>query len=135
MEMHTVERDSDGQWYAVWITDLSTNEQTLVGSLKFPFVNDNAAIDYRVYSTLEIYGNPIRPIDIPEWEVTVQPPLGNGERPRWVSYGYAPQRGKILNSNITYSTKDGSILFRVGGTTEPVNPRSMGRVEVPTLTE
>ena len=71
--------DEDGEWYGVWLTDFTADTTVWAGSLKFPY-NDGGktAITSSAYTTLEIYGNRIRPIDIPEWYVTMRRPKGDG---------------------------------------------------------
>ena len=55
--------DADGEWFGVWITDLDDDTATWFGSLKFPLsgTENQAWINDRSYSTIEIYGRPIRP--------------------------------------------------------------------------
>ena len=72
------------------------------------------------YTTLEIYGNPIRPIDIPEWHVSVQRPIGNGIRSNWSNPGYSGFMREIHNSDVQYDPETDSMHFRVGGNTERV---------------
>ena len=81
--------DPDGQWYGLWITDLSTDEDTWVGSMWFPQEDGTARIGRTVYSTVEVYGGaPMRPIDIPEWGVSIDLPRGDGVPARWGNTGY-----------------------------------------------
>ena len=132
MRLAPTERDPDGEWYGLSITDRQTGETTELGALKFPLVDGTTAFFRWSYTTLEIYGGySIRPIQIPEWEVTVEPPLGDGTRPYWTKYGYSYFHGQILNTNIDYSETDGSILLRVGGTTERVTPGAADLIVLP----
>ena len=68
--------DPDGTWFGLWLTDLSTGETTWIGSLKFRHKQGTAKAYGPGYSTMEIYGhkNQIRPIDIPQWRVSLKPP-------------------------------------------------------------
>lgn len=68
--------DPDGTWFGLWLTDLSTGETTWIGSLKFRHIQGTAKAYGPGYSTMEIYGhkNQIRPIDIPQWRVSLKPP-------------------------------------------------------------
>ena len=109
--------DANGEWYSLWITDLSTNRATRVGSLKFPLVAGTTAIMGRTYSTLEIYGPPIRPIDIPEWHVSLRRPVGDGVRPDRGITGYDGFKRGIQNSDVQYDRQADLLHFRVGGTT------------------
>ena len=116
--------DNNGMWYGVWITDLSANETTWAGSLKFPLIGGGATVRPPVYSTLEIYGRPsIRPIDIPEWHVSMRRPMGDGIRSRRADLGYSGVVGApVSNSDVQYDHNTGSVHFRVGGATERIGP-------------
>ena len=120
--------DDDGAWYGVWVTDLSTNLRTWAGSLKFPLVDGGATVYPPVYSTLEIYGGPpIRPIDIPEWQVSMERPTGDGDKADWAALGYSGVSGNPRpNADLQYDAEADVLNFRVGGATESVGPA--GRV-------
>ena len=95
--------DRDGVWFGLWITDQRTGTETWIGSMKFPKVKGAARIGGPVYSTMEVYGGtPIRPIDIPEWHVTMSRPSGDGRPARRGATGYSMFGAEILNSNIRY---------------------------------
>ncbi len=111
-------KDDDGEWYGVWLTDLATDVTTWAGSLKFPLVNGTTVVSTPTYSTLEIYGQPIRPIDIPEWSVSVERPRGDGVEASWGNPGYSGFMREIHNSDVLYDPATNSVHFRVGGTTE-----------------
>ena len=55
------------------------NRETWIGSMRFPFVGGRALLGPRCYNTVEIYGPPIAPRDIPYWKVTLNPPQGDGK--------------------------------------------------------
>ena len=113
--------DEDGEWYGVWLTDFTADTTVWAGSLKFPYNGGGkTAITSSAYTTLEIYGNPIRPIDIPEWYVTMRRPKGDGVKAAYGDPGYSPFNGQILNSDFQYGS--GTAHFRVGGTTERIGP-------------
>ena len=112
----------DGEWYSVWITDLSTDESVWAGSLKFPLVGGTTAVKPPLYSTLEIYGRPsIRPIDIPEWYVSMRLPGGDGivassGDPGYSGFGKSPK----ANADVQYDRETGVLHFRIGGVTKMV---------------
>ena len=116
---------TDGAWFGLWITDLSTTTETWVGSLKFPLKNGTATLD-RVHAsaTIELYGNPpIRPIDIPFWHVSVKRPLGDGvlaTRGR-TRYPYDDSDNALPNSDVQYASSEGAAHLRLGGMTERTN--------------
>ena len=124
--------EADGEWFGVWITDKARDETTWIGSLKFPYLNGEAALSWSsMYTTVEIYGygSPIRPIDIPEWHVSVKRPSGDGVKPVASTSHYSPEglfsrkdSPKILNSNVRYDLTDDAMHFQVGGSTERTNP-------------
>ena len=114
--------DDNGEWYGLWITDLSTHETVWVGSLKFPLVDGTTAVKPPLASTVEIYGlRYIRPIDIPEWHVTIRRPHGDGTKTTSGSPGYSGL-GRIPkpNADIQYDSNADGFHFRIGGTTEQV---------------
>ena len=116
---------TNGAWFGLWITDLSTTTETWVGSLKFPLKNGTATLD-RVHAsaTIELYGNPpIRPIDIPFWHVSVKRPLGDGvlaTRGR-TRYPYDDSDNALPNSDVQYASSEGAAHLRLGGMTERTN--------------
>ena len=105
----------DGVWYGVWVTDLSTEITTWIGSLWFP----PGGITSTIYSTLEIYGGPIAPIDIPLMHVSMRRPSGDGEMAQWGDGGYSGVNGVVVpNADIAYVRQEDTVHFRVGGLTE-----------------
>lgn len=111
-------QDSDGVWFGLWITDLSTAETTWIGSLKFPLQDGKAVIQAPVYSTMEIYGDWIRPIDIPAWHVSLKRPVGDGVRAAGGYTGYSMFKGEVMNSDIRYDVSNDIVHIQAGGTTE-----------------
>jgi len=111
--------DKDGDWYGVWLTNYTTDATVWAGSLRFPYDDSGETfIRGSTYTTLEIYGDEIRPIDIPAWYVSMQIPVAGDVRPAYGVPGYLPFNGQILNSDFRYDA--GAVHFRVGGTTERV---------------
>ena len=105
----------DGVWYGVWVTDLSTEITTWIGSLWFPL----GGITSTIYSTLEIYGGPIAPIDIPMMHVSMRRPSGDQEMAQWGDAGYSGVNGvAVPNADIAYVRQEDAVHFRVGGLTE-----------------
>ena len=112
-------QDRDGVWFGLWITDVGKKTTTWIGSLWFPKVKGSAQIGGPVYSTMELYGGtPIRPIDIPEWHVSMSRPSGDGRPARWGTTGYSMFGAEILNSDIRYVRKKDQVDIRAGGLTE-----------------
>ena len=113
--------DPDGEWFGLWITDLATDLTTWIGSLKFPLLDDTATIKPHSSATIELYGNePIRPIDIPQWHVSVKRPLGDNVRASWgfTSYPYDDSDNALPNSDVRYDPSEDRVHLRVGGVTE-----------------
>ena len=111
-------QESDGVWFGLWITDLSTDETTWIGSLKFPLQDGKAVIQAPTYSTMEVYGLTIRPIDIPVWYVTLQRPVGDGLKAMAGRTGYSGLKGVVMNSEIRYDVVEDLVHIQAGGTTE-----------------
>lgn len=113
-------QDEDGEWYAVWFTDLDAGKTLWAGSLKFPYEEGETVMRPQTYSTLEIYGYRfIQPIDIPEWHVSIATPEGDGVPADWAQLGYGGFGGQnVSNSDVQYL--DGSVHLRIGGITEQV---------------
>lgn len=112
--------DENGEWYGAWITDLTTEVTTWAGSLKFPLIDNTTSFTlstYTTFTTLEIYGDPIRPIDIPEWHVSMKRPQGDGIKARWGNPGYESITRQIPNSDVQYDRAADVVHFRVGGAT------------------
>ena len=113
------EPDDVGQWYGLWITDKATGVQTWIGSLKFPLVNGKARMDNATYATAEVYGRkPVRPIDIPEWYVSIERPLMDGAPAASAWTGYSWFFEEITNSDIRWDIDSQQMHIRVGGLTE-----------------
>ena len=70
------------------------------------------------YSTMEIYGRRIRPIDIPAWHVSIRRPTGDGNKPSWGHTGYSLFEGDVMNSEVRYDRDNDGVHFKAGGTTE-----------------
>ena len=66
--------DSPGRWFEYWVVDESGAE-TWIGSIRFPLVNGQARIHRSCYSTIEVYGRPTKPSEIPFWKVSVNGPM------------------------------------------------------------
>ena len=130
MRMTADGEDADGAWYSVWFTDIDTGETLWVGSLRFPLVDGDAMLWASLYSTLEIYGVPtIRPIDIPEWYVSMEPPSGDGFDATEARLGYSGfQRQPVPNADVQYD--DGRVHLRIGGDTEQVGEETVGYREL-----
>ena len=110
--------DEEGEWFGIWITDLATGVETWTGSMRFPFRNGKAAIHGSTYVTSEIYGSPIRPIDVPEWYVSVGRPRGDGVPSAWGTTGYAPFTNSFKNAEVRYDRRNDVMDIRTGGTTK-----------------
>lgn len=124
-------RDGDGEWFSVWITDVRTDITTWIGALRFPLAGGTASMRPDFISTLELYGAATRPIDTPEWYVTIEPPVGDGVVPdeafTWYPYDDSPNA--MLNSNVRYDPSEATAHFRIGGTTERVDEPQRHRIE------
>ncbi len=116
--------DSGGEWFGVWLTDLSTDVATWVGSLRFPTIDGSAAMPAQATAAIELYGRSTRPIATPEWHVTVKRPTGDGMPAAWGQTHYEPvdPRSAMPNSDVLLDHSNGAAHFRIGGLTERINP-------------
>ena len=127
--------ESDGEWFSLWITDLATNETTWIGSLKFPLLDGTATMQPDSSATIELYGNPtIRPIDVPEWRVSVKRPWGDNKPATWgfTNYPYDDSENALPNSDVWYDTSEDMAHLLVGGLTERSNA-AVERIDFKTL--
>ena len=117
--------EADGEWYGLWITDLSNDETTWIGSLKFPLQEGTTAfLPPAAATSIGLYGAsmPFRPIDLPRWHVSVGIPQGDGVRAigastRYPSDGY---ENALLNSNLRYDSVEERLHLVLGGATERI---------------
>ena len=114
--------DDEGRWFGLWITDKATGETTWCGSLRFPYKNGKALLDNVHIGVAEIYGGAaVKPIDIPEWHITMQKPVADGRMhpvDAHISYTNYDGSDSAPNSNIVPDTNSGVIHIYVGGATE-----------------
>ena len=110
LQIRGAEMDEGGRWFQFWVVDESG--ETWVGSLRFPLVDGEARIERSCYTTIEVYGRPVRPSAIPYWRVSVDAPLGDGVRAELVKTCYP---GNVENfRNALVSQDEGSAQFEVG---------------------
>ena len=111
--------ESDGEWFGLWIIDLGTDVTTWIGSLKFPLLSGEAKIKPNSYSTIEIYGIPmIRPIDIPQWHVSIERPQGDGIPSTRGYTVYSSFTGLVSNNDVSYDPLEDRVHLRAGDVTE-----------------
>ena len=115
--------DPDGRWFGMWITD-SEDEETYMGSLKFPMVGGeppkiNPRGDLYQSMLALLGGGVIKPQDIPVFEIALSPPDEGSsiDPPKRVTTVYSQFHGVMTNSNITHEREDGLVIMRAGGTT------------------
>ena len=110
--------DEDGEWFGLWITDLDTDHTTWIGSMKFPLLEGRAVMEPSSYSTIEIYGQAIRLIQIPSWHVTIQRPQGDGVKSTEGITGYSAFLDKVTNSEVRYDPDTDVVHLMAGGETK-----------------
>ena len=112
--------DIAGEWYGLWITDESSDVETWIGSLRFPKpkIGRGRGLHSGVINALEIYGHkPMRPIDIPYWHVSIEPPVSaTASLPYWFVVYYGDD--EINNNDAWWDSEAGHVHFIVGGETE-----------------
>lgn len=109
--------DSHGDWFGLWITDTTRGRTTWIGALRFPRAGAPAMIAPSFASWVEVYGAPIRLLDIPAWHVSITAPLGgwDAELPIYVDTVY---HDRVPNTEIWYQADENAVHMRVGGTTQ-----------------
>ena len=109
------ESSADGDWYGLWITDLGTNVETWIGSLRFPLERGKAVIWSRTKTFIEIYGSAVRPIDVPAWQVSVSLPTGDGVEAGCGASVYAG--GEDVTAEVRYDRQQREVHFEAFGST------------------
>ena len=119
-------QEDGGEWFGLWITDLSNDETTWIGSLKFPLQDGKATMGSYSQAVLELYGlGTVRPIDIPRWHVSVGRPSGDGVPATWGFTSYPPHNtahDPLPNSDVRYDPSEERVHLVVGGATERMTP-------------
>ena len=100
-----------GRWFEYWVVDESGDE-TWVGSLRFPLKDGEARVDRSCFSTIEVYGRPVRPSEIPYWRVTVDAPIRDGVRAELARTCYPGDVENFRNALVRHD--GGSAQFEVG---------------------
>ena len=105
--------DDVGDWFGLWITDESSGATEWMGSLRFPSgPGQKNQLISEVITVVEIYGEAVRPIDIPEWQVSMSPPVGDTDStPAYVDLVYSEL---ITNNQMTYDKAENRLHFVVG---------------------
>ncbi len=106
-----VSKDSIGVWYGFWVHDYNNNETTFIGSVRFPFTDDNGGLENCGISFIEIYSGTKIINNIPYWHVSIDNCFQDTNEPI-SAYAYY---GKIPNTNIYVREK--SVHFEIGSNT------------------
>ena len=111
---------SDGRWFGLWVTAGSTGGTTWVGSLHFPRdANGETVFKRTLRSVMEVYGKEIALSAMPEWHISIAPPVADGDSQpfdAWVSYFSVE-----TNTDVAYDSQHNRFHFRGGAGTERVN--------------
>ena len=120
--------EEGGEWFGLWITDLDADETTWIGSLKFPLSIGVAKTQPHSSATIELYGiTKVRPIDIPQWHVSVGRPWGNGNQSDWgfTSYPFDDSENALFNSDVRYDLSEDRAHLTIGELTERSTPEEV----------
>ena len=112
MQIRGAEMEGAGRWFEYWVVDEEGND-TWIGSLRFPLVDGIAQIVNYCGITIEVYGRPSRPSDIPYWKVTVDPPTWDGTSGMLTRTCYPTDVENFRNA-LVIQRDDGSVEFEVG---------------------
>ena len=111
------ESNADGVWYGLWFTDLDTNVETWIGSLRFPLVEGGTRIEGLFSTVLEIYGGAVRPADVPAWHVSVGIPTVNGVEAGCAKTRYPEVEAEDVASEVRYDTDQRRMHLEAFGST------------------
>ena len=111
------ESNADGVWYGLWFTDLDTNVETWIGSLRFPLVEGGTRIEGLFSTVLEIYGGAVRPADVPAWHVSVGIPTVNGVEAGCAKTRYPEVEAEDVSSEVRYDTDQRRMHLEAFGST------------------
>ena len=111
------ESNADGVWYGLWFTDLDTNVETWIGSLRFPLVEGGTRIEGLFSTVLEIYGGAVRPADVPAWHVSVGIPTVNGVEAGCAKTRYPEVEAEDVTSEVRYDTDQRRMHLEAFGST------------------
>jgi len=107
--------DGVGRWYGLWITDLSTNVETWIGSLRFQHNAGNPQlVTPECYNAVEVYGRPIAPKDIPYWKVTLLPPTTNSQPATVTTITSSGLRDGVFRNSRAVEDENGAMVYEVG---------------------
>ena len=112
LQIRGAETEGDGRWFEYWVVE-EDGIGTWVGSLRFPLVNGVAKIAYYCGTTIEVYGRPSKPSDIPYWRVTVDQPTWDGASGTLTKTCY-PDNVVNFKNALVIQRDDGSVEFEVG---------------------
>ena len=111
------ESNADGVWYGLWFTDLDTNVETWIGSLRFPLVEGETHIEGLFSTVLEIYGGAVRPADVPAWHVSVGIPAVDGVEAGCAQTRYPEVEAEDVTSEVRYDTDQRRMHLEAFGAT------------------
>ena len=111
------ESNADGVWYGLWFTDLDTNVETWIGSLRFPLVEGETHIEGLFSTVLEIYGGAVRPADVPAWHVSVGIPAVDGVDAGCAQTRYPDVEAEDVTSEVRYDTDQRRMHLEAFGAT------------------
>ena len=111
------ESNADGVWYGLWFTDLDTNVETWIGSLRFPLVEGGTHIEGLFSTVLEIYGGAVRPADVPAWHVSVGIPAVDGVDAGCAQTRYPDVEAEDVTSEVRYDTDQRRMHLEAFGAT------------------
>ncbi len=97
------ETDEHGSWFGLYLND------AWMGSLRFAA---NARIKPMCDTTIEVYGQPVKPADIPYWRVSVRTPVADGV-PAALLHTFYPRNVENLR-NTLITVKGDAVTFEVG---------------------
>ncbi len=110
------ETDELGDWYGVWIVDLSNRAEDFLGSIRFPKTNpDNAGIHNGGITWTELYYKQVPETPIPTWHVSIDSITAIGtDGNKYLSRSATSDYSIIGSTDIYYDRATEKIHFEMG---------------------
>ena len=103
MRVSAEESDDVGRWFGYYVNN------TWIGSLRF---SPGAQIWPVCATPIEVYGEPVKPSDIPYWKVSMEAPVADELSAQLLRTFYPDNVESLRNALI--SVEDGVVTFEVG---------------------
>jgi hypothetical protein len=104
--------DSIGDWYGFYITNLSSNEKTYAGSIRFEKTFNSSGIKNGGITWTELYFKDKQTTPLPNWHLSVDKVLADDLPPVSVNVNYAAK--KFVGFTNIFTTNNADVHFLMG---------------------